>query len=87
MQTAEQIAAGLEGMDYVRACTVCGGKGSYRQTYNAGCGMGYYTMNGPCAHCDETGFIYLPTGKAPPASVLRQIAARALLKEQNNEQQ
>lgn len=66
----------LDGMTYVRPCRVCGGEGRYKQTYTAGCGGGYYTTLGPCDHCDQTGLIYTPTGKAPPRSVLQQIAVR-----------
>lgn len=42
-------------MDYLETCPFCAGEGRYKQTYTAGCGQGYFTMNGPCDYCAETG--------------------------------
>jgi len=36
-------------------CGVCDGRGSYEQTYTAGCGGGYYRSTGPCNFCGSTG--------------------------------
>lgn len=60
-------------LDYVKTCIFCEGTGSRVQTYNAGCGQGYYKASGPCDFCEETGFIYNSTGNAVPKSVVHQI--------------
>jgi DnaJ-class molecular chaperone len=64
-------------MDYVKTCPFCAGKGSYRQTYTVGCGMGCFQMMGRCDDCEGTGYLSTLTGKALPTSVLRQIEVRA----------
>ena len=37
--------------DLVQVCPICHGRGEYRQTYNAGCGQGFYKSMGPCDYC------------------------------------
>lgn len=73
--TADQLRRGLARLGptfTARICGVCEGEGSYSQTYNAGCGMGYYSTKGPCDWCKETG---LMQGDRPaPRSVLNQVA-------------
>ncbi len=56
----------------VKTCGACNGKGSYEQTYNAGCGMGLYRSTGPCDFCNGQGFRYL-NGTPVPESVTNQI--------------
>lgn len=41
--------------EYVIPCWACKGEGEYKQTYNAGCGGGYYNSTGPCEHCMQEG--------------------------------
>lgn len=65
----------IEGMDYLEKCPSCDGNGRYRQTYTAGCGQGYFTMNGPCDRCQETGIITINGGRVSQ-SHLAQIATR-----------
>ena len=57
----------------VKVCWCCKGKGEYRQTYTAGCGMGSYSALGDCEYCKRTGYLYKSTGKAVPPSVVTQI--------------
>lgn len=65
--------------EYVKKCPMCDGAGQYEQTYNAGCGMGYFKSLGPCAMCGDgdpwrgVGYVYKATGKPVGASVLAQI--------------
>lgn len=65
----------IEGMDYLTTCPLCAGKGRYKQTYTAGCGQGYFTMEGPCDYCAETGIITINGGMVS-RSHLMQIETR-----------
>lgn len=65
----------IEGMDYIKTCTMCGGEGEYPQTYTAGCGGGYFTMNATCHGCDGAG-IRKTNNEKVPTSVLLQIEQR-----------
>lgn len=65
----------IEGMDYLETCRMCGGEGSYSQTYTVGCGGGYFSMKGPCSHCSETGIRTINGGQVS-RSHLMQIQTR-----------
>lgn len=80
---AAALKRGLEKLpvDFAaKVCPVCDGHGQYRQTYNAGCGMGTYQSMGGCDHCDGTGLVWKSAngwGKAAPESVRNQVLVAA----------
>ena len=65
----------------VSVCPACEGKGQTKQTYTAGCGMGYYSALGPCYICSRPGldtwegpgYVYKGTCTGVPLSVEAQI--------------
>lgn len=64
--------------EYVEPCFMCKGEGEYKQTYNYGCGSGYFPSMGKCDVCDGYRFLYrsnLPhRDRRIGASVLNQIS-------------
>jgi len=64
--------------EYVKACTVCEGEGRYVQSYNAGCGGGFFSSLGECDYCEGTGLIMKQTGVSAPLSVVNQIEQQLL---------
>lgn len=69
-----RIADGLAKMSpgfLAEVCWCCGGKGSYQQTYTAGCGMGTFRSDGDCEKCVGRGL--LVANSAAPLSVLNQV--------------
>ena len=75
MDKCERNCDLIAGMDYLETCTMCAGEGEYLQTYTAGCGGGYFSMNGRCDYCEATGIRTINGGKVSQ-SHLAQIAAR-----------
>lgn len=73
-QQRQRLCDHINGMDYVQACGWCEGEGQYKQTYNAGCGQGYFDMMGPCGQCDGLG-IRMVDRRPVPSSVIAQINA------------
>ncbi|HVK55884.1 MAG TPA: hypothetical protein VM532_12755 [Burkholderiales bacterium] len=57
----------------VEVCSLCNGKGSRRELYTAGCGMGHYYAMSPCNYCNATGYRYKHTGEPVGKSVVNQI--------------
>jgi DnaJ-class molecular chaperone len=74
---AEQLRLGLSRMHpefTAYLCTVCDGRGEYRQNYNAGCGGGMFRSMGPCEYCDATGLCQGAGVRNPaPDSVREQV--------------
>lgn len=58
-----------------RLCGVCSGAGVYKQTYTAGCGLGYYQSEGQCDNCD--GYGLMVGDKPAPISVVNQVIEAA----------
>jgi len=58
-------------------CPICTGEGAYDQTYNAGCGMGYFKSYGPCDYCGGAGLRYPGSRSAIPESVVFQVIRAA----------
>ena len=90
-QTPEQIAAGgrncdlIEGMDYLETCRFCGGNGEYDQMYTAGCGGGYFTMKGPCGHCNGAGIKTINGGPVSQSHLAHiETRRRAILEKQHD---
>jgi hypothetical protein len=62
----------LMGPDFIgRICSICEGKGRYRQTYTAGCGGGYYRSVGDCEYCSSLGL--MQNDKPAAESVVIQV--------------
>lgn len=67
--------------EFVEVCPCCNKSGETEQTFNAGCGMGYYRSMGSCPMCGKRemygrpgpGFIYKATCEPVGASVVEQI--------------
>ncbi len=59
--------------NHVMKCKLCDGKGEYEQTYNAGCGRGYYRSMGQCDGCKGMKYRYRESYEPVPPSVLNQI--------------
>lgn len=71
---AKRLKLGLARMKpgfLAEICWACKGTGRYEQSYNAGCGMGYYRMNGDCEYCKSRGLL-MAAGPAP-LSVVNQV--------------
>lgn len=78
-----ELKVNIELPEKVEKCPICKGFGHYNQTYNAGCGMGFYRSSGPCDYCYHpklymcgSGFVYKNSNfkeKSIPESVLVQI--------------
>jgi len=72
----------LELPDDVEVCPICRGKGLYMQTYTAGCGGGYFRMEGPCDYCRSSwqfgaGLGYIMKNRNPvPEFIFRHIQAQ-----------
>ncbi|CAH1670488.1 MULTISPECIES: hypothetical protein [unclassified Chelatococcus] len=71
---AEALKAGLARLPSnftAELCGWCEGRGRYSQTYNAGCGMGYFSAMGGCERCKGAGLIQ--GDKPASASVIHQV--------------
>lgn len=78
VEHAAALKRGIEALPHEFAasvCSTCKGRGSYEQTYTAGCGGGYYRSQGGCDYCDGTGLIQ--GTKPAPASVRNQVLCAA----------
>jgi hypothetical protein len=81
MKHVEKLKAGLACLPddfYYELCFMCAGAAEYKQTYNVGCGGGYYQTLGPCSFCDATGLASKKNPDSKPSrSVMLQVLAAA----------